>query len=156
MSVVDLIRANMLVQAATTVEFLKITTQSNSLISALNTNVFVLREAINPSVHSLVTDSTYFFNRTATNTATRLSSCQTKSSITPAGIYSLSQYDSVNSHKYWPDLPPSFEPMASATINGFFGACNPLDAVLASSLGCVYDVTCLQSFADYFPKLNHV
>ena len=155
-SIAGLIRANMLVQAATTVDFLKITTRSNSLISALNTNIFVLRDALNRSVHYLITDSTSFFDKSATDTLSRFSSCQTKSSTTPAGIYSLSQYDSVNNHRYWPGLPPSFEPMASATINGFFGACNPLDAVLASTLDCVYDVTCLRSLTDYFPDLNRV
>ena len=155
-SIAGLIRANMLVQATTTVDFLKITTRANSLISALNTNIFVQREALNRSVHYLIAVATSFFNKTATNIASQFSSCQTESSTTPAGIYSLSQYDSVNNHQYWPELPPLFEPMASATINGFFGACNPLDAVLASTLGCVYDVTCLQSLTNYFPTLNQV
>ena len=156
MSIAKLIRANMPVQATTTAEFLKITTRSNSLVSALNTNIFVIRETRNRTVHYLDTVSTSFFNRTATNIATRFSKCQGKSSTTPAGIFSLSQYDSVNNHQYWPEFPPSFEPMASATINGFFGACNPLDAVLASTLDCVYNITCLQSLTDYFPDLNHV
>ena len=155
-SIAGLIRANMLVQAATTVDFLKITTHSNSLISALNTNIFVQREAINRSVQYLTTEFTSFFIKTATNKVSRLSPCHRMISTTPAGIYSLSQYDSVNNHQYWPEFPPSFEPMASATINGFFGACNPLDAVLASTLDCVYNITCLQSLTDYFPDLNHV
>ena len=144
------------VKVTATLEFLQITTHSNSLISALNTNIFVQRETFNRSVHYLTTEFTSFFNRTDSNKVTRLSSCQAKSSITPAGIYLLSQYDSVDNHEFWPGFPPSFEPMASRTINGFFGACNPLDAVLASTLECVYNVTCLRSLADYFPDLNHV
>ena len=144
------------VEVTTTLDFFKITTRSNSLISALNTNIFVKREARNRSVYYLTTDPTSFFNRTATNIVSRFSSCDVMSSTTPAGIYSLSQYDSVNNHQYWPEFPPSFEPMASATINGFYGACNPLDAVLASTLDCVYNITCLRSITDYFPDLNHV
>ena len=156
MSILDLTRTNMPVQLTTTVDFLRIATRSNSLISALNTNVYATRDERSRLDQDLTTESTYFFNKTATNTAGRLSSCQTKSSTTPAGIYPQSQDDRVNSYGHWPEFTGSFEPIASAMIDGFFGACTPFDAVLASTLDCLYNANCIQSLAAHFPKLNHV
>ena len=44
----------------------------------------------------------------------------------------------------------------SATMKGFSGGCFPLDALLASTLECLYDSQCLSILPDYFPGFDQV
>jgi hypothetical protein len=37
-----------------------------------------------------------------------------------------------------------------------FAACTPLEALLESTLDCLYDIQCLQLLTDYFPDLEPV
>ncbi|CAF1633602.1 unnamed protein product, partial [Adineta steineri] len=51
----------------------------------------------------------------------------------------------------------TFESMPNSTIvNGFFAACTPLEALLQSTLDCLYEIECLHLLSDYFPVLNHM
>ena len=42
------------------------------------------------------------------------------------------------------------------TMEGYFGGCFPLDALLESTLQCLYDSQCLNRLPDYFPGFNQV
>lgn len=44
----------------------------------------------------------------------------------------------------------------SVLVNGFFAACTPFEALLRSTLDCLYDIKCLNLLSDYFPNLNQV
>jgi hypothetical protein len=100
----------------------------------------------------------FYFNKSAPlGNILTLSSCGLINPVAPAGFYSsLSVYESANRPVFWPDYPPYFEPNASAMVSGFFGGCTPFDAVLTSTFDCLYNVSCLEVFADYFPALNQV
>ena len=45
---------------------------------------------------------------------------------------------------------------ASEMVIGFFGGCYVMDALLASTLDCLYNNSCLERFPNYFPSLNKV
>ncbi|CAF0815388.1 unnamed protein product [Adineta steineri] len=48
------------------------------------------------------------------------------------------------------------ESMPNSTIvSGFFAAYTPLEALLQSTLDCLYEIKCLQLLSGYFPALNH-
>ncbi|UJR20240.1 hypothetical protein I4U23_023371 [Adineta vaga] len=141
-------------QILSLVTFVQITTRSNSLTSALNTNAIILLEN---QLHDLQVRPTYYFDKNAPNyVALQGSPCHLKSSKTPAGFYPLEYAESARMHDIWPADPPYFEPIAAAMVDGFFGACDPLDAILASTLDCLHNNTCLELFIDYFPSLNHI
>ena len=152
---IDLIKNSMPTQVDITVNFLQITTRSNFLISALNTNVYVEEIVADDQVSTIGTGSTQFFNENNTYDVNNIEqTCAMISPTVPAGFYSLSLYDSSYNHFIWPQSPPDFIPIANTTVDGFFGGCTPLDALLVSTLDCLYNTTCLQNFADYFPNLN--
>jgi hypothetical protein len=154
---IELIKASTLFQVTSSLSFLQITTRSNSLISALNTNVMVKILTSVSQLRSLSVDSTSYLEKNDTMYDALYSSvCYIKNPTTPAGFYSLPYYESAINHQFWPDNPPYFEPTTSATVDGFFGGCTPLDALLVSTLDCLYNVTCLELLADYFPSLNQV
>ncbi|CAF0775120.1 unnamed protein product [Adineta steineri] len=52
--------------------------------------------------------------------------------------------------------PVFFRPIAVSTVDGFFGGCTALDAVLASTFDCLYDIKCLETFTDYFPNVTRM
>ncbi|CAF1633955.1 unnamed protein product [Adineta ricciae] len=49
------------------------------------------------------------------------------------------------------------EPMNNSIIvKGFYIGCYPVEAILQSTLDCLYDIDCLQLLTNYFPKLQHI
>ncbi|UJR19493.1 hypothetical protein I4U23_022622 [Adineta vaga] len=42
----------------------------------------------------------------------------------------------------------------STIVKGFFMGCTPLDALLASTLDCLYEIECIQMLWNYFPNLT--
>ena len=100
---------------------------------------------------------TYYVNKNAPyDEALYGSPCYLTNQTVPAGFYSLTPNETTILNAFWPYRPPYFEPIASATVDGFFGGCTPLDALLASTLDCLYNIDCLNLFVDYFPLLNQV
>ncbi|CAF1154433.1 unnamed protein product [Adineta steineri] len=154
---IEVIKVNAPVEDTTTLRLLQITTQQNSIISALQTSIFVeVNTEVEKSI-SFYTDSTYYWSDNATDYGQiYMLTCDTKNAITPAGFYLYTPFDSAIKHQYWPIHRPDFEPIPSAIVDGFFGGCNVIDAVLASTLDCLYNVTCLDTFVDYFPNLNQI
>jgi hypothetical protein len=151
----ELAKTSTPVQVTSLLNFLQIATRSNSLISALNTNALV--NFYLPSV--LEVFSTIYSDRNGASDAYEVNTCNFINSTTPAGFYSLSYNDSSINHQYWPQNPPApyyFEPNASAIVSGFFAGCTPLDALLVSTLDCLYNINCLQLLGDYFPSLSQV
>ncbi|CAF4149829.1 unnamed protein product, partial [Adineta steineri] len=154
---IDLIKSSIPAQIESIVKLLQITTQSNSIVSALNTNAYVVTDLSNAQIPYIHPYSTQFYNE---NSSYQLNffgqTCNVVSGIAFSGFYSLSLYDSTNNHLQWPlyypYLPNKIIP--NVTVDGFFSACTPLDGLLVSTLDCLYSKTCLKNFADYFPDLN--
>jgi hypothetical protein len=122
----------------------------------MNTNGLVVLDTTSqpPFVY---TENTYYFDKNGSPYLGLYGwPCFIKSETVPAGFYSLSDYSDESNHIYWPYHPPDFEPSASAMVDGFFAGCTPLDALLASTFDCLYNISCLEIFSDYFPGLNNV
>jgi hypothetical protein len=52
-----------------------------------------------------------------------------------------------------------FEPSfleENSRVDGFFGSCTPLDAVLMADFSCFDNETCLNLLLNYFPDLTQV
>ncbi|CAF1134851.1 unnamed protein product [Adineta ricciae] len=41
------------------------------------------------------------------------------------------------------------------SVNGFFTGCTPFEALLQSTMDCLYDLECILWLLNYFPNLNH-
>ena len=50
----------------------------------------------------------------------------------------------------------AMELTAYAMVKGFSAGCTPLEALLPSTLDCLYHIQCLQLLFDYFPSLKQV
>ncbi len=73
----------------------------------------------------------------------------------PVGFYSVSDssmLDLFDALKYY----ANFEKYGSGNISGFFGGLKPLDALLISTLDCLYDITCLELLVKHFPAVGQV
>ncbi|CAF0992437.1 unnamed protein product [Adineta steineri] len=154
---IDLIKSSIPAQIESIVKLLQITTQSNSLTSALNTNTHVKTDFTYAQIPFIAPYSTHFYDENKTNALNFWAqTCNIVSGTAFAGFYSLSPLDSINNHLQWPlyypYLPNKIIP--NATVDGFFSGCTPLDGLLVSTLDCLYSSTCLKNFADYFPDLN--
>ncbi|UJR34650.1 hypothetical protein I4U23_027427 [Adineta vaga] len=122
---IDIIKANAATEDTITLRLLQIATQQNSLISALQTNIFVAVYTELGRFNSVYPSYTFYKddNLNAIDQSLILN-CYAKASITPAGFYLYTPFDSAINHMNWPFDPPNFEPIASAIVDGFFGRCN--------------------------------
>ncbi|CAF1152034.1 unnamed protein product [Adineta steineri] len=143
------------VQATLSLHFLQVATRLNSFVSALNTNA-AISVYLFSQVAIINAYFTSYFDQNAAPYVYEITTCDLINSVVPAGFYSSSYEDSTNYHWYWPNEIPYFEPVASAMADGFFGGCSPLDALLASTLDCLFNISCLQLLRNYFPALNQV
>ena len=74
--------------------------------------------------------------------------CDTANPITPTAFYKLMDNLFYNPTT-WSEYPPN-----DTLVKGFFAACTPLEALLQSTLDCLYDTDCLQLLTEYFPSIN--
>ncbi|CAF1071438.1 unnamed protein product [Adineta steineri] len=154
---VDLIKSSIPAQIESIVKLLQITTQSNSLVSALNTNIQAFTGLTLAQTPYIDPFSTHFYDENKTYQLNAWAqTCNIVSGTAFAGFYSLSPLDSINNHFQWPLYYPYLRNkiIPNATVDGFFSGCTPLDGLLVSTLDCLYSSTCLKNFADYFPDLN--
>ncbi|CAF1332836.1 unnamed protein product [Adineta ricciae] len=160
---IDLIRSGILTQVNLYFDFLQIFTRSNSFITALNTNTYFADwRTMNDAT---IIDRLYilyvkYIDLDAPSSSDIVSTCDLINGIVvPSGFLSFAAenglYDIIY-RQYWPTYPPDFEPDISALVDGFFSGCTPLDGILESTFDCLYNLTCLQVLADYFPGLYRV
>ena len=145
------------IQVTALVDFLQISTQSNILISAFNTIATVQITRGSYSDNLLVVLTQYFDEKFRPENYV-ISTCGLLDPVAPAGYYPTSYEYSAHHHKVWPRFPypPAFEPNALAMVNGFYGGCTPLRAILASTFDCLTNIACVEKFGDYFPALKRV
>ncbi|UJR34535.1 hypothetical protein I4U23_027312 [Adineta vaga] len=154
---IQLARTSLSSQFNLLLQFLQITIRLNSIVSALNTNAFITMVELDFGRAKIYHTMTSYYNKNVTNYLISLWTCDLVYSIVPVGFYSLSYNDSSINHAYWPEYLISqynFQPNMSAKVDGFFGGCTPLDALLPSTLDCLYDNSCLELLTNYFPAFN--
>ncbi|CAF1459507.1 unnamed protein product, partial [Adineta steineri] len=156
---IDLIKSSIPIQIESIVKLLQIITQSNSLTSALNTNIHAYTGLTNAQTPYIGPLSTRFYDENKTYALNFFAqTCNVINGTAFAGFYSLSPLDSIKNHLQWPLYYPYLlnKIIPNATVDGFFSGCTPLDGLLVSTLDCLYSSTCLKNFADYFPDLNQI
>ncbi|CAF4022394.1 unnamed protein product [Adineta steineri] len=137
---IDLLKNIASSQMITYLNYSRNTIETNYLVSALNTNLIITTI---PSYESVVTAAgqvSYPFNHLSSKL------CGDEKIVSDASlsqvIYELIEVN--RRHK--------MDPMPNSTIvNGFFTGCTPLEALLKSTLDCLYQTECLRLLVDYFP-----
>ena len=71
--------------------------------------------------------------------------------INPAYLITPARDLKQSALQWTPRLPPN-----AKIVKGFFATCSILEALLASTLDCLYDFECIQLLFSYFPNLNQV
>ncbi|CAF0999622.1 unnamed protein product [Adineta steineri] len=126
--------------------YLRTTARGNYLVSALNTNLIV-GIFFSSDMGFYTVASQIIYNSTTGDSLT----CNSDNPTSAATLNPLLN-DSVPLERI-----KIFESMPnSAIVSGFFAACTPLEALLQSTLDCLYEIKCLQLLSGYFPALNHV
>ena len=128
------------------VNYLRTTTRTNYLVSALNTNLVI--NAFNTGdVSSVSINKVIYINVSFEDQIT----CGDGNPLSPSIFDSLVNVTGYFQRWRWYKPEPN-----STFISGFFAGCTPLEALLPSTLDCLYDIKCLQLLMDYFPDLNQV
>ncbi|CAF4171623.1 unnamed protein product, partial [Adineta steineri] len=137
---------------------MQIITQSNSLISALNTNAHLsITEEDNETFYLARSPTVYYRKNMPLFVYTaEIYSCNLVNSLVPSGFYSIPYgFSDLFDDEYWPDtLFSQTSPNISDVVDGFLSGCTPFDGLLASTLDCLYSNQCLEQLIDYFPNLN--
>ncbi|CAF1396915.1 unnamed protein product [Adineta steineri] len=139
---VERVMSNLYVQIGSTLQFLQITAQSNQFVSASSLDY----------VGSAYQDSDGYHIYDATTYRCDFSgSSNIDSYIGPAVFSSMNSTRPDYSYIYYYD----YDTNGFTGVSGFWTACYELDALLRSTLGCLYDADCLVLLLDYFPSLNN-
>ncbi|CAF1065691.1 unnamed protein product [Adineta steineri] len=141
-AMVELVQATAYVQLTSFLQFVQMMYRSNTLVSAFGTNAFV-----QIGTYGLSITPTYQINpNKSIGLALNALSCSEKTMVTPAVFYLQPLDTAVFDHTNWPVYSALGIAYSnhSASADGFFGGCFPLDAVLASTLDC--SILCLLLF----------
>jgi hypothetical protein len=144
---VNSFKNSMLTRFVSFLNYLRISIRANFLVSALETNLLVTfwEDPTNSFVLFEI-----LYNSVVANYASYSLGCGGSNPTSPAIFSSLNETsDFIN--LLWTLPEPN-----STFVSGFFAACTALEALLQSSLDCLYDTKCLELMVDYFPALNQV
>ena len=131
--------------------YINTTILSNYFVSSLNTNlIFFIRYAENNyTIHPVTTMLCKIaYNDTL---AIHCKSCGRDDPISETGFFSTSNNLNHLAHLEW-----SLPQFNTTLIKGFFAGCTPFQALLHSTLDCLYDIECIHLLVQYFPSLNQV
>ncbi|CAF1040155.1 unnamed protein product [Adineta ricciae] len=150
-SIVDFYRNNASIMIVSYLNYLKTTTQGNYLISALNTNS-IIYTTVNKDHFAAYQKPTKVITSTENDSYLEVRAiCGKENPISAADFFSVSNISHYSSHEEWSIIESN-----TTLIKGFYGACTPVEAILSSTLDCLYDIECLELLSDYFPELNRM
>ncbi|UJR06899.1 hypothetical protein I4U23_011189 [Adineta vaga] len=121
--------------------------RTNVLVSALNTNLLHYFDKEDSQAHSkndLIVVTTMFLD----GYDYRHKFCGVKHPIGRAQFQNLSDRSRSKDHYEW------IEDSTAPKITGFYGACTPLEALLPSTLECLYNIECLYLLEHYIPAIK--
>ena len=137
---IDLVRSSTPIEITSFLRFLQLIYRSSELVSALGTNANIYRGTNEPSLGG----NQYPFLTSNFHT----DFCAESNLVGPAFFFPAArEYYEANDNDWSPDYGDygdnNTDSNHSATMKGYFGGCFPLDALLASTLQCLYDIQCL-------------
>ncbi|CAF1534991.1 unnamed protein product [Adineta steineri] len=128
----------------TFLNYLRNISNTHYFISALNTNFIIEPNSWPNTLSSFMANEVMYKNRENETCAGPIRTINATLSPLP---YQSNEHD----RRY------RMEPMSnSSNVTGFFAACTPLQAVLESTLDCLYEVECLYLLLKYFPNLKTI
>ena len=130
--------------------YLRITTQANYLVSALNTN-FLVGATTGIDIELVGAMVTYGQWSTIGLNLSSYMPCATDNPKSSVGFLQMAVPVNLGAHYQWEE-PQSDSPI----VNGFYAGCTPFEALLSSTLDCLYDIVCLRLLNEQFPGLQQV
>ena len=148
-AIVEFFKNSASIQIISFLNYLRATIRANFLVSALNTNCLI-------SVRDQIDDRTLYSGQILYIKITIDSSskkeyigCSNTNQVTAVGFLNISNNPDYTNHWSWSKPGPD-----NPLVSGFFTGCTPLEAILQSSLDCLYIIECLQLLMDKFPAIN--
>ena len=135
-------------QTISFLDYLKTTIRGNSVISALRSNYVFIVDGGGGAY------SIYLFVFFIGGHPQEFKPCDAETLILPTALISLlpvEEYFDYGDFVQEPVIPDN-----ATIVQGFFSACIPLEAILESTLDCLYEIECIQLLLNYFPNLNQV
>ncbi|CAF1166746.1 unnamed protein product [Adineta ricciae] len=147
-AVVDSLRDSVSLQLVSFLNYLHMTDVGNYLISALNTNAVFKFLVESNRIRTAAEGMNYCFEA---NNGAGCNMCGSVNHASAAIFVPSFHYNESHLYSSWTD------PLLSSTfVDGFFIACTPFQAILRSTLDCLYNVTCIDLLTEYFPKLSQI
>ena len=151
---IESVKNILITQINSLINYIRIINQENFFVSALGTNViyyiggdgvYLPYEIFGTQTMTLESLNMYLEGKEV------VMRCAHHSVSTAAYLVSVENSSSSSDHIYWSENQPNF-----LSINGFFVGCTAFEALLQSTLDCLYDINCLQFLIENFPNLNQV
>jgi len=148
-AVIESFKQSLSTRMSTFITYFRVVTQANNFVTGLNTNVLAMVYSSEEYMAIVLQFLVYRKDKVRM-------SCGWTPSISPTAIYP--NEDSVWTEPYSDGYTEWIDPNinSSTIINGFYTGCTPFEALLQSTLDCLYEIECLQILNDYFPSVNHV
>ena len=146
----ELFKSSLSTRIISFLNYLRITTRANYLVSALNTNLLVTVQDIWDMYAVSLKQIDYFPTHYRSRSVHKLQ-CGTANPTSKTSFFTFSREDSLDEHYEWYQPDPT-----STIVSGFYAGCTPLEGLLESTLDCLYDIECLELLLDYFPILDQV
>ncbi|UJR17463.1 hypothetical protein I4U23_004358 [Adineta vaga] len=146
---INLIKNSISTQIISFLNYIRVYVRGNYMVSALNTNLILgsYYDINQYTIHQLETQ--YTEDTTIFVTTPETLKCGIQNPITPASFLSRSGVLGIFIFAGWS------KPITNSTyVKGFFTGCTPLEALLPSTLDCLYDIACIQLLINYFPSLT--
>ncbi|CAF1328222.1 unnamed protein product [Adineta steineri] len=127
--------------------YVRTTTQADYLISALNTNYLIANtnykiiQSMDPTYKLISGETKYSDSSNDASLNEQSMGCSNKNPTTTVSFSETSDVEKYYDRSTWTRPGPN-----ATVVNGFFTACTPLEAILQSTLDCLYTVECLRLY----------
>jgi hypothetical protein len=147
---VEFFKNNASTRIISLVNYLRTTMRANYLVSGLNTN-FLIEISNNGNDYALFRKKISIENAINSGLKTETVDCRTRNPLAPISFITIPDEKRYRFHydTYLHTLHHIF-------VSGFFAGCTPLEALLQSTLDCLYSTECIQLLMHWFPNITQV
>ncbi|CAF1440027.1 unnamed protein product [Adineta steineri] len=132
------------------VNYLRTTIRANHLVSSLNTN-FIIQLSSSERGYLFFRRKVHIAHSIASTLKPTTMDCSIGNPIAPISFFSDSKREPNPYH-----LPSYFLVPNATLVSGFFAGCTPFEALLQSTLDCLYSIDCLELLMFYFPNITQI
>lgn len=148
---ISLFQNGVLARINSFLNYLRLTTRSNYFVSVLATN-WQIGVFLDGDAYKVIAERPVYSIHGYTSDNKRESQiCGTNDPTSPAEFSLMSRPQTFTDRLFW-----TLSTQGVLLVKGFLTGCIPFEALLRSSLDCLYDTSCLQLLKYYFPALSQV